>query len=88
MPLILYKQYNIENTEGHLKEWNHKLVSIVLIVMFASTDKSYAKDVMEEIGNKEKVLFHKTEMALKMDLQIIENVQLMLSITLVKDEPH
>lgn len=42
--------------------------------MFASTDKSYAKDVMEEIGNKEKVLFHKTEMALKMDLQIIENV--------------
>lgn len=40
--------------------------------MFASTDRLCAKDVMEEIGNEEQVLFHKAEMALKVDLQMIE----------------
>lgn len=40
--------------------------------MFASTDRLCAKDVMEEIGNEEQVLFHKAEMASKVDLQMIE----------------
>lgn len=58
--------------KGIFEKWNPKLASATLIAMFASTDRLCAKDVMEEIGNEEEVLFHKAEMASKVDLQIIE----------------